>query len=1126
MFMKKILLLSLSAFWFLLSYAQQAPSIEFPATPKAAALAKYADTPVSYYSGVPNINIPLYTIEADNYKLPISLNYHASGIKLAQEASNVGLGWSLNAGGIITHQIRGFNDFNAPSYKTGYFYNEQYYTQDLNSVPIDEFFLFSVLDSGGESGGVFSTSGELKIDLEPDLFLFNFNGYSGKFIVRKTGLYEGKGILIEGSSNVDIKIIVNSDNISFKLTTPDGVIYDFSTTEKSKTSSWSTQSYGEIDVTPFRPISWYLDKITLTNNQSIDYRYEIEEKLAKSQIKERHVHRKLIGVNSSTGGCDTPHQIPNTHYYSKSESTVITLKEILWKNGKAMFKQSSRNDFDSKKISSINILDNANNYIKTVNLNYDYFNNQYLSNNSSLQKEYMRLKLTSVINLDHSTGESLPPHRFTYYEEKPFFSKTSNRYDYWGYQNFSLAITPTYYGNTPTRIPTTHTNFPFGTGDSDYHYIGANRKANFEYAKTGMLKSVQYPTSGIQQYDYELNKYFPGVSYVTNEYSHSALFYYGYNDPFVKHEGSVSNYYDFTINNVANGFNLSCYVGPGLIGYFETILALYSLNDDGTENEIIEEMSMGELQYHDWDPHNDDVQRVTKSFNNAQLSSGKYRLRFKSVNTNQHVELHGFINYTETTSQLNTASNAGGLRIKRISSPKNTREFEYTMFDETQQGNISSGILINKKLQSFYPYTTDLSCYFVPSEGGATIVGSNLSTFLEINSDTNYPLTGSITGNVVGYSKVTEEVISSNTYNNIKTIYEYYNDAEIPNGINGPNNFRVMNGKQKKVSEYWRNKLNSETEFKYNNYYLDFIQGFGYSNSGKNFAAEHIYIYETPILWNTLTEKKTTIHHRNQPSSASGPGVVTKEEYQYIDPSNSSLKHKLPVVKIISKSDEDKLIEKYYYSEDVNSLSNVSAYEVSSANQLTDRYQLNTLLQTELFLQDKDSGNNTLLNTTRISYKNVNNIILPDIFKTSKADNALEDKVQYLRYDSEGNILETLNLESGVYTSYIWSYNKSYPVAKVENASFIQLANALGKTAAELSNFNKLEIPLLEDLRLNLNKSMVTTYSYEELVGLKSVADPRGYTMNYHYDKFNRLEYVTDDEGNVVSKNEYYFKQQ
>ena len=81
-----------------LTFAQEDISKNIiPPSPTAAAFTKYGNIPVSYYNGLPNINIPLYELADRDIKIPISLSYHASGIKVSEEASWVGLGWALNA---------------------------------------------------------------------------------------------------------------------------------------------------------------------------------------------------------------------------------------------------------------------------------------------------------------------------------------------------------------------------------------------------------------------------------------------------------------------------------------------------------------------------------------------------------------------------------------------------------------------------------------------------------------------------------------------------------------------------------------------------------------------------------------------------------------------------------------------------------------------------------------------------------------------------------------------------------------------------------------------------------------------------------------------------------------------
>ena len=66
----------------------------------------------------------------------------------------------------------------------------------------------------------------------------------------------------------------------------------------------------------------------------------------------------------------------------------------------------------------------------------------------------------------------------------------------------------------------------------------------------------------------------------------------------------------------------------------------------------------------------------------------------------------------------------------------------------------------------------------------------------------------------------------------------------------------------------------------------------------------------------------------------------------------------------------------------------------------------------------------------------------------------------------------------------------------------------------------------LNNLRNAIPNAMVTTYTYDPLVGITSTTDPRGYTTYYDYDNANRLKHVKDAQGNVLSENTYYYKNQ
>ena len=130
-------IINLSIMLFLLTYSinvyPQLPSAPLTAlTPNAASLGLYGDIPVSLFTGTPNISIPLYNIEVKDFVLPVSLSYHAAGIRPDQRASWTGLGWTLNVGGVITRNVNDMpDDYNNSNYyiggNSGYYYNYNHY---------------------------------------------------------------------------------------------------------------------------------------------------------------------------------------------------------------------------------------------------------------------------------------------------------------------------------------------------------------------------------------------------------------------------------------------------------------------------------------------------------------------------------------------------------------------------------------------------------------------------------------------------------------------------------------------------------------------------------------------------------------------------------------------------------------------------------------------------------------------------------------------------------------------------------------------------------------------------------------------------------------------------------------
>jgi|GEM_PF-4340561 len=130
--------------------------------------------------------------------------------------------------------------------------------------------------------------------------------------------------------------------------------------------------------------------------------------------------------------------------------------------------------------------------------------------------------------------------------------------------------------------------------------------------------------------------------------------------------------------------------------------------------------------------------------------------------------------------------------------------------------------------------------------------------------------------------------------------------------------------------------------------------------------------------------------------------------------------------------------------------------------------------------------------------------------------------ISYDRYSREGNIVQyTLGKAKSV--TVLWGYNGRYPVARIENATYATVTAALGTSAkAKLDNLNRASVQpstvngIVQELRTNLPKAQVTTYTYDPSVGMTSMTDPRGLVEHYGYDAFNRLNTVRDHQNQVA----------
>ncbi|AXT61474.1 hypothetical protein D1816_14305 [Aquimarina sp. AD10] len=167
--------------------------------------------------------------------------------------------------------------------------------------------------------------------------------------------------------------------------------------------------------------------------------------------------------------------------------------------------------------------------------------------------------------------------------------------------------------------------------------------------------------------------------------------------------------------------------------------------------------------------------------------------------------------------------------------------------------------------------------------------------------------------------------------------------------------------------------------------------------------------------------------------------------------------------------------------------------------------------------------NEIQISKTITNYNENNGLYLPSSVQTQKNSNStLVNAMNFQKYQKD-KIVEYKAL-NGPENVLLWGYNKQYPIAKIENASYAEIATALGMTETELAAINEQDVETIESLRSLLPKAMITTYTHNPIFGVTSITDPRNYSMYYHYDDVGKLKYVKDDGGKILSYNQYNYK--
>lgn len=1056
-----------------------------PSSPEAASLGKYGAFPVGYYTGVPSINIPLYELKAGEITLPISLSYHASGIRVDDIASSVGLGWSLNAGGCISVETKGRPDIIPAKYEE---YNGSTYLGNvpyprIKSLTFKDFLETTDISTKISLNNLNNLYIDHPTDIEPDVYNYNIAGFSGQFIISENNT-------IKFLKNSDgLKASFNSTDTVFMIIDKSGKQYIFKNKEITKTREYryglylQTQSGTIINNTPSfvtdgpygdgkeSYTSWFLSKIIGENKlDTLSFVYESNIQKYATRINGTIISYRVEnnpGIDDGTNSLiSLEHwQLPTmSSSFSRSyiEQQVWNLKEIRHNRTPiiAKFVMSNRIDLlGAKKLDKLTI-SYQNEIISDWRFGYDYFSStwqkqessdNYLISTNPLGK---RLKLSSVQKFGKTELDKENPYQFEYYFDnataKLPYRNATNGFDHWGYFNAELTTTDEL-ENVLKSFPATNSSGfsivpQYGIGPiltsnlSNPNYSikvyvlnaggmppltdGGNRQPSPVYAKALSLKSIQFPTGGKTTFEYENHQF----SAICNDTYASGM------------NGGIR--IKRMIDKTNNDSILKDYSYDGGVVYSKPNY-LFNRYCPTFETIVGREVLWG-----------------CYDFNN-----------YSDVSAYSYGEMIGYRQITENIIDSKTSQ-----QIKTV--------YNYNSANDYSAGYYERAGLIFKR-----PFKQTNGLFQNANQGGVSIIR---------------PFDGLILGKNYRRGLLTEK-------------YQYSNDKLIKSEffhydyIAGDSIFGNRVKPFEKPMWYW--SIYGITGEDAPWYYFDIY----FHETGKSFLkrkTEKLYDMNgaNPVIKSTLYEYDTTTELVKCTTDSLGTKTIKKQfiypsdyvnfpMYQGKDNPIGLMKQTNRIANPIEQKTfvNDKLISNYItpynYVPGTDIIKPAASYKLDTQSPITDFTALSS-----------GDGNAAYIIDPRMS-----------------------QEMSYTYY-SDGNIKEIVNNKTGTTTTYLWSYKGQYPVAEVVNATLIQIQGSLGSTfSTDLSAKSE---PTMEDMaKLNMIKNyflsaLVTVYTYKPLVGMVSKTDPRGVTTNYTYDTFNRLYLARDNNKNIVGKYNYAYQNQ
>lgn len=1113
-----------------------------PPSPNAASLGKYADAPVSFYTGLPNTTINIHEIKTQELSVPISLSYHHGGIRVEEEASWVGLGWSLNAGGAITRTIRGLDDLRAWGYP-------------FNTFPQD--FVFGAADAQAKAlayQAKASAYGFL-IDTEPDIFYYNIAGTSGKFILntKNTFTFPVYGVPIDKSNTSISCDKVSENNFVWTIVLENGSKYTFAeqeiTASASAFATTSPQEYSKGTTGVYYPsnlnyyalpntkqvTAWYLSSIKTPKGASeISFNYDTDFTASTSRLiaNEYYSEQNFACANGSDKcnyTCSAPiDSRPNGFSYNMTIMQNKYLKSISFENGSVEFVTEDREDIQPfypyntlypfnnifvegygaiitngnptstkkpQRLSKINIKDKANSAITQWAFSYDYYNQEYNFTPTSIAQantKYDNLRLRLKELKQKKTSDSIPAHVFTYYGDyidqngkltpAYFPHKTSTAKDYFGFYNGKNN------NDSKNRLIEAgyYPKLLFQAYDPAnplflgvFALEGIDRSVNDTAKVIASLKQITFPTGGTRNFEYESHQAAGGKDEISST-SYKA--------------NSSNTSTSFFISNTSNAVG-EFIVRAKCTKYMEQ----YGCNMTGLEN-----ITVGRLLNSGTEVKSATLGSLTakgctstgggtyecifeKSFGQEALTPGNYTLLIQSVS--------GFsIEATYQIHQWNPENYKtvalGGLRVKNITDDNQLGITNQRSFSYLDSVGISSGKQLTPLKKISFGYTEIMKL----NTGSSTTTCYGGTWGISIKSSSMIPLGSSISGGHVGYDRVTEKAVGAT--NNGLSVYQYINDASIPNYLSYYLDTPILpsygNGMIRKVSQF-----NSQNNLVEETIYQPYLaqRDTTYKGARITFPSVGNELWISPFYYSIRTELwyNKQINHRTY-TGTNFVETITKQKY------NEANSHYQLAESMVSDSKAANRWRRTYFFYPYD----YSLYSITM-DSLVQQNRVAELITKQDEIIELDANDNVLravpIAWEKTNYASFSGRYLPSEINQQIGTGTIQTPIIFNDYDARGNI-SSYTLQNGQKASF--TYFSTTDLGKTDLVKSYTLAGGTtGTTLARTIN-----------------------YEYIPLVGLSSTTDINGYTTTYNYDNFNRLASIKDAQGYLLAENFYHYANQ